>query len=162
MAKAASKTEELFLKNTLDGTIRRTSRGIWDMVKTKPHPHKKTALYQLVDANKKVIDEYDLLAAAEAVKKNAADADKNEGAKIIGDAEKQANAILSDARAKADQIIKDAETKALELIKAAPTTADAADAPIPAEKTEADNGPVANAPQSIKEKVEAKAQAEKK
>jgi vacuolar-type H+-ATPase subunit H len=117
MAKAAQKTEQLFLKNTHDGTVRPVSRGIWNMVKTKVHPHKKTPLYQLVDADEKVIEEHDLLASAEAVKKNAPDVDVPAANKIIDDAEKLANTIISDARTKAGVIIKEAEAKAKNLVE---------------------------------------------
>lgn len=104
MAKATAKNQELFLLNTYDGKVRPTSRAVWNMVKTKVHPFKKEALYQLVDADKKVIEEYDLMAAAESVKKNAEAVEVSAAEKIVSDAEKAAEDIIKQARAEAAKI----------------------------------------------------------
>lgn len=104
MAKATAKNQELFLLNTHDGKVRPTSRAVWNMVKTKVHPFKKEALYQLVDADKKVIEEFDLIAATEAVKKNATAVEVSAAEKIVSDAEKAAEDIIKQARAEAVKI----------------------------------------------------------
>ncbi len=103
MADQKKYPNEIFLKNLKDGSVKPTSQGVWKAVKTYKHPNLKQHLYNLVDKEGKLIEEGSLLETA-ASGKGAASAD----AKMVEDAEKQAESILSKAKAEAQKIKDDA------------------------------------------------------
>ena len=111
MAKETKTAEELYLKNLKDGSIKPTTRGVWDVVKRKRHPRENTHLFNLVDKDGEIIEEGSLISSADTDSKKNAD-DAEQASDIIGKAKKDAKEIIDDAKKKAEKIISDAKATA--------------------------------------------------